>query len=298
MTPDSGTLTQLRAFESVGRNLSFTKAASELFVTPAALSHHVRHLESSLGVPLVRRLHRRIELTPAGELLLAEATVSLRALGRALEVVGRTERDAPLIISVAPYFSARWLTPRLGRFWARSPDTRLQLQHAYHPANFLTDDVAAGINWCPEDVPGSDSTLILHGRLTMVCRPDFLDRLSADPQPSDLLRHRLYYEFDVNHLHDWFAAAGEPTGDFRNADKVDDSHTLRELVVTGNGAGLFFSGLIHEDVRSGLLVAPFEVEVDPGSAYYLLRPRGRGLSPRLEAFIEWLQQETLMDPLD
>ena len=63
MQLDPGMLTRLRAFEGVGRLRSFTQAAQELYVTPAALSHHVRHLEQALGVQLVIRMHRRIDPT-------------------------------------------------------------------------------------------------------------------------------------------------------------------------------------------------------------------------------------------
>ena len=63
VTLDPGTLVRLRAFEAVGRNLSFNLASTELAVTPTALSHHVRHLEEQLGQELFHRLHRQIVLT-------------------------------------------------------------------------------------------------------------------------------------------------------------------------------------------------------------------------------------------
>lgn len=295
MTPDAGILTQLRAFEAVGRHLSFTRAAEELFVTPAALSHHVRHLENALGVTLLERLHRRIELTSAGTQLLPECTHAFKILTRALAEAGRSDDSLPLTVSVAPYFSARWITPRLSRFWSRSPGVELQLHHAYQPANFLTDNLDAGINWCPGDWPNADTTLVLHGRLTMICRPDLLGERD-DLHPRDLLSHRLLYEFDIEHLRAWFRLAGVDVSSFERAEKVDDSHTLRQLVLDGHGVGLFFSGLIKEDVRSGLLEAPFDVEVDPGSAYYLVCPKGRPVSARLRAFIDWLLTESATDP--
>lgn len=208
MEVDSGTLTKLRAFEAVGRHLSFTKAAEELYVTPAALSHHVRHLEEELGVPLVTRLHRRIELTKSGKKLLPECSQALQILSRAVSELKRTDQKETLTVSVAPYFSARWLTPRLGRFWSHHPDIDLRLHHAYQPADFLTDNLDAGINWCPGNWPNAESTLVLHGRLTIVCAPEYLKRLPPDPSPRDLLDHKLMFEFDIDHLTSWFGAAG------------------------------------------------------------------------------------------
>src|SRR6266516_6215762 len=81
---DSGTLVKLRAFEAVGRNLSFNLAATELAVTPTALSHHVRHLEDQLGQELFHRLHRQIVLTETAQQLLAACTSGLSKLDRAV----------------------------------------------------------------------------------------------------------------------------------------------------------------------------------------------------------------------
>ncbi|MDF5757774.1 LysR substrate-binding domain-containing protein [Spongiactinospora sp. TRM90649] len=296
MDLDTGTLTRLRAFEAVGRNLSFARAAQELYVTPAALSHHVRHLEEELGVPLVTRLHRRIELTAHGVRLLPECTRALGILGRAVREVKSADRQEALTVSVAPYFSARWLTPRLARFWARHPDIGLRLHHAYQPADFRDGDLDAGINWCRGDLPDVHSTPVLRGDLTMVCSPGFLRGLPARPSPRDLLGHRLMYEFRTEDLAAWFEAAGAGTAVPERAERVDDSHTLRRLALDGHGAALFFSGLIHDDLRSGALVRPFDVEVDPGSAYYLIRPKDRPIGRRLRLFTAWLMHEIATDP--
>ncbi|GAA3700872.1 transcriptional regulator GcvA [Nonomuraea antimicrobica] len=296
MELDSGTLTKLRAFEAVGRHLSFAKAAQELYVTPAALSHHVRHLEEELGVPLITRLHRRIELSPSGMKLLPECSQALQILSRAVREVKRTDQQETLTVSVAPYFSARWLTPRLGRFWAHHPDIDLRLHHAYQPADFFTDNLDAGINWCPGDWPNAESTLVLHGRLTIVCSRAFLKQLPPDPSPHDLLGHRLMFEFSIEHLIRWFEASGVKLPEPPKADQVDDSHTLRRLALDGHGAALFFSGLIQEDLRTGQLVRPFDVEIDPGSAYYLTRPKDRPVGRRLKLFTTWLMSEIATSP--
>src|SRR4029077_17729959 len=99
MRLDPGVLTRWRACEAVGRLRSFTGAAQELYVTPAALSHHVRHLEHALGVQLVIRMHRRIDLTGEGKRLLADCSEALRILDRAI-TSARHDADArPLTIS-------------------------------------------------------------------------------------------------------------------------------------------------------------------------------------------------------
>lgn len=137
---------------------------------------------------------------------------------------------------------------------------------------------------------------MLHGRLTIVCAPEYLKRLPPDPSPRDLLDHKLMFEFDIDHLTSWFGAAGVELPEPPRADQVDDSHTLRQLALDGHGAALFFSDLLHEDLRAGQLVRPFDVEIDPGSAYYLIRPKDRPVGRRLKLFTAWLMSEIATSP--
>jgi DNA-binding transcriptional LysR family regulator len=288
-------LSRLRAFAAVGRNLSFKRAAEDLHVTQSALSHHVRLLEQELGVQLVTRLHRRIELTASGAQLLAACTEGFGTLSAALQRF-QAPQDGPLTLSVAPYFSARWLTPRLGAFWARHPDIDLQLRHAYQPADFLHESVDAGINWGHGRWPDADATLVLGGELTVVCSPQTLRTLPRKPTPASLLACRLLYEFDAGHWPQWFANAGVAVKRKLKTVQIDDSHALRRSVLDGHGVALFFRGLIKEDLEHGLLCEPFSVTVDPGSAYYLLTPKGKPVGRKLQRFRDWLLREVAANP--
>ncbi|MBA2675914.1 LysR substrate-binding domain-containing protein [Ramlibacter sp.] len=287
-------LAQLRAFVAVARHQSFKRAAEHLHVTQSALSHHVRHLEQDLGTQLVERLHRRIELTAAGRTLLDGCATHFDGLAGAVRQVRHAGDTGALTVSVAPYFSAKWLTPRLGRLWSRHPALDLQLRHAYQPADFPQDDVDAGISWGHGRWSGAESVLLLAGTLTPVCSADYRARLAARPRPAALLKHRLFYEFDAAHWRAWFAAAGV-NGAF-TAVQIDDSHALRRAVLDGHGVGLFFEGLVQEDLRTGQLVQPFKTAVDPGAGYYLVRPRGRPVSSRLGEFMQWILDEARQEP--
>ncbi|MEV1294854.1 LysR substrate-binding domain-containing protein [Pseudonocardia sp. NPDC049635] len=289
-------LAQLRAFEAVGRHMSFTRAAEELWVTPAALSHHVRHLERQLGTALLVRKHRRIELTPTGRELLTGCAQGLQVLKRAVLDAAALEKERPLTVSVAPYFSAIWLTPRLSTFWAAHPDVDLQLHHAYQPMDFFGDQVDAGINWGSGDWPGAATVRLLSGDLTAVCSADLFARLPTPLSPQALLGERLFYEFNVEHWNRWFVEAGvTPTGPI-DAVRIDDSHALRRVALDGQGIALFFSGLIHEDIRRGHLIRPFDVHADPGAGYYLARPVGRVVNEKLSAFWNWVLDEANRNP--
>ena len=296
MALPSTTLNQLRVFEAVARHGSFKQAAGELFVTQAALSHHVRRLEEDLGLPLLQRLHRRIQLTPAGTRLLAEAGRAFQALDAAVESLKSPIQEEPLRVSVAPYFSARWLTPRLGRFWTRHPTIELLLHHAYQPADFARDAASAGICWGHGHWPEVEATLVLSGQLTPVCAPGYLARLPGALAPGVLASHPLFYEFDEDHWRRWFQEQGVALAGPLNARRIDDSHALRRAVLDGHGFGLFFQGLIREDLASGQLAQPFAACVDPGCAYYLTRPKGVPMGPKLQAFTRWILAEAASQP--
>jgi DNA-binding transcriptional LysR family regulator len=205
--------------------------------------------------------------------------------------IKRSAQEDALTVSVAPFFSARWLTPRLGRWWQRHPTIDLQLRHAYQPADFLHDRVDAGISWGHGDWPEADAIRVLTGELVAVCSPAVARKTGRKLAPAGLLGERLFCEFDVQHWQRWFEAAGVALKRKLDVVRIDDSHALRQTAIDGHGHALFFRGLVQEDLRSGLLVQPFDACIDPGSAYYLVRPRRKPVGPHLAAFSVWLLDE-------
>ena len=124
---DSISLLALRAFEAAARRLSFTEAARELHITQAAVSRHIRSLESELSRPLFRRLHRRVELTPAGRTFAGALSIGFQHIRRAVHHARGAAAKA-LRLSVEPAFAARWLVPRLHSFTLAHPEIELQLE--------------------------------------------------------------------------------------------------------------------------------------------------------------------------
>src|SRR5215510_755052 len=109
-------LIAVRYFEVAARHLSFTKAAHELNVTHSAISHQIRALEESLGVPLFRRLNRSLVLTEAGQVFLKPVREAFDKLSEATRLVRLRDGAGPLTVSTMPSFAAKWLVPRLRRF--------------------------------------------------------------------------------------------------------------------------------------------------------------------------------------
>ncbi len=118
-------LNALRAFEAAARHLSFTRAAEELNVTQAAISHQVKGIEERLGVVLFRRLNRALLLTDAGQSYLPAVRDAFDRIAEATGNLKAHDSAGVLTVSVLPSFAAKWLVPRLGGFREAHPDIAL-----------------------------------------------------------------------------------------------------------------------------------------------------------------------------
>ncbi len=288
-------LSALRTFEAVARLGGFTRAAAELGVTQAAVSRHMARLERELGIDLLVRGPRGTEPTDAGTRLFTALRRAFGDIEQALEEIGARGARETLTVSVAPYFSARWLTPRLPRFMGSNPRIDLRLHHSYAPPDFRRDRIDLGINWGSGRWPGTTSEPVLSGEFTAVVSRSVFDALKPKA-PQDLARLTLLYEFDIAHWAAWFAKAGARLPQGAKGLQIDDSHALRRAVLEGQGAALFFAGLVQEDLASGLLVQPFPATVDVGSAYWLNYPSERELPNKAKVFRTWLKQEIEREP--
>ena len=133
-------LNALRVFEAAGRHLSFTRAAEELNVTQAAVSHQIKTLETWLRTPLFKRLNRALMLTEPGQRYLPNVRDALETLESATNGVLQAEENNTLTISVLPSFAAKWLVPRLHRFREQRPDIDVRISATDHYIDFNKDD--------------------------------------------------------------------------------------------------------------------------------------------------------------
>lgn len=281
----------LRAFEAVARSLSFTRAADELGITQAAVSRQVRLLERELGVRLVERRARDNELTAPGRSLSATLRDCFDNMADAISAVSSRPARAILTVSVAPYFSACWLTPRIMRFVETHPQIDLRLHHSYDPPDYRRDQIDLGINWGEGKWPGVVAEPVLDGSLTPLCSPAFVEQGGGLSRPADLLSQNLFFEFRLSDWTAWFAAAGVTDTGKLQATRLDDSNALRRAALDEHGVALFFRSLAQDDLAIGRLVQPFDHAVDTGSHYFLNYPASRELSSGGKAFRRWLRAE-------
>ncbi len=172
-------LNALRAFEAAARHLSFTKAAEELFVTQAAISHQVKALEAALDLQLFRRLNRRLMLTDAGQLYLPTLTEAFDAIDTATARLRADENAGRLVVSVANSLAAKWLLPRLPRFRERHPEIEVEISAADRLVDFGRDNVDMAIRYGLGRYPGLRVDPLMKDTNFPVCSPGLL----AGPVP-------------------------------------------------------------------------------------------------------------------
>jgi len=290
-------LNALRAFEASARHLSYVKAASELYVTPAALSHQVKRLEAYLGVQLFRRLPRGLMMTDVAQRLLPELQDVFRLLDDALEKASEGEQSGPLTISVAPMFAVKWLVPRLGDFDAAHPEIDLRLSSSLELADFGRDGIDAAIRLGGGRYPGLHSDKLFDESLTPMCSPRLLEGEKEKLSPADLERFTLLHDDSMAFSasaptwSSWLAAADAPPVDTTHGPRFAQPEHALQAAVDGAGFALGWRFLARDDVAAGRLVAPFELSLPLGSAFYLVLPEAYAGRPKLAKFRDWLLYE-------
>jgi len=284
-------LNALRTFEAGARHLSFTKAAGELHVTQAAVSHQVKLLEEDLGVSLFRRMTRKLALTEEGRALMRVAGEALDAIaGEAARL-----REAPggrtLSLSLIPTFGVKWLAQRLGRFWAQHPEIELRLHHSIHRADFARDDVDAAVRWGGGAWPGVEAVYLMRAGLVPVCSPALLEGAYPLCAPADLRHHTLLHHDDFVEWTQWLALAGAHDVEARRGPVIDDPSILHQAAIDGQGVALESENLIRADLEAGCLVKPFDIDLDRDNAYYLVAPPRAFERPNVQAFRDFLLAE-------
>jgi len=290
-------LTALRAFEAAARHASFARAADELSVTPAAVSHQVKTLEEHLGVTLFRRRARGLVLTDAGRGYLPALTDGLDRLARATERLRAGEVAGRLVISVLPSFALRWLGPRIGDLMRRYPDLDPEIHSETRSVDFRLDSVDVAIRYGLGHYPGLYAERFLTETVAPVCAPGLINAARPLRRLADLAGHTLLHDSAVLTNEPslawptWLAEAGLDPGLAERGPRFSDSSLLLEAAADGLGLALGRSALTAGDLAAGRLVRPF-AQVRPAEfAYHLVCPRADADTPKVAAFRQWLAEQ-------
>ncbi|WP_169570128.1 transcriptional regulator GcvA [Sneathiella limimaris] len=290
-------LNNLRVFEAAARHLSFSKAAEELFVTPAAVSHQIKSLEEWLGIPLFRRLNRAVMLTDEGQSYLVGVREGLEALKIATEKLMAQGNSGSLTVSTLPSFAARWLLPRLSRFQAKHPEISVKVEATDILTDFNRQSVDLVLRYGSGNYPGLHSELLLQeDSLFPVCSPELVSGPHPLKTPADLAHHTLLHDDLRVDWETWLSAAGVSGVDPKRGVSYNDSSMVLSAAMAGQGVALGRSTLAAEDLKAGRLVKPFDIELKGDSCYYIVCPLEAVGRPQIVAFRNWLFEEVENDP--
>ena len=181
-------ISTLRVFEAAARRQSFHAAASELGLTPSAVSHAIRKMEEALGVVLFERVGRGVSLSSEGQTLMGYTERGFDELQRGLDAVSSSRAPRLLRLHSAPSFASLWLAPRLARFFAQCPDVEVRLSAGVEYARFDAGEFDADIIY---GLPRQEGLVVLplkEETVTPLCAPHIAATMKS---PTDLLRHPL-----------------------------------------------------------------------------------------------------------
>lgn len=187
-------LNALRVFDAAARHLSFTKAAEELFVTQAAVSHQIKSLEDFLGLKLFRRRNRSLLLTEEGQSYYLDIKEIFSALNDATRKLQARSAKGALTVSLLPSFAIQWLVPRLSSFNLAYPGIDVRIQAVDRDEEKLADDVDVAIFYGRGNWPGLRVEKLYAEYLLPVCSPQLLTGDNPLKSPADLAHFTLLHD--------------------------------------------------------------------------------------------------------
>jgi LysR family glycine cleavage system transcriptional activator len=292
-------LNALRAFEAVGRHLSFARAGEELFVTKAAVAQQVRQLEDEIGAPLVERVGRGLRLTEAGVAGMRELGDGFAILARGARAMREANGRRFLVINSSASFAATWLVGRVGKFKAQHPDIDVLLD-----ANPMEDaersNVDALIRWGTGEFAGFSRTLLFKEEVFPVCAPALAHGEHPIRTPQDLKHHTLLHldakpsDSTWPTWSDWLKAAGAAEVETTRGVWFYQMSMAIHAAAQGQGVALTSLAIAADELASGRLIAPFTMSVPTPFGYYFLCRPDQAASPRIAALRDFLVAEAAL----
>ncbi len=278
----------MQAFEAAGRTGSFQAAANELFVTPSAVSHQVKSLESYLGTALFERKTRKIELTLLGRAYLESVTGAFMNIEVATERVRVGQASGELKLAVAPAFLDRWLLPRFNDFTNRYPEIELDIHSSIGVIDFNQSDIDMAVYFGEGKWTDVDMTYLRPSYLVPVCSPYLLEQERV-MEPADLLKFRLLQvRKRPEEWPAWFKLTETPFYPSQGSISFSNGMTAASAAAKGLGVALNDPSLVSQELENGDLMIPIEVVMKLSKSFYLVSQRKRPYTKAMEKFSRWI----------
>ena len=290
-------LNALRAFEAAARHLSFSTAAAELHVTPAAISHQIKALEDDLGIKLFRRLNREVQLTDAGLACLPGLRDGFERIAEAVGRAQRQDASGVLTVSTSPALAAKWLVPRIEKFRVGHPEIDVRVDASMHLVDFTRENVHIALRYGRGRYPGLNTELLLRVEVFPVCSPSLLRGAHPLRKPEDLRHHMLIHDETLANDPScpdwtmWLRAAGVAGVDASRGVRFNQGALAIDAAIGGRGVALTRDVFAADDLNAGRLVRPFGAATPIDFAVYVVTPPALAGVAKVKAFRDWLFAE-------
>lgn len=294
-------LNALRAFEAAARHLSFTRAAEELFVTQAAVSHQIKSLEEHLTIKLFMRKNRALLLTEEGQAYYLDIKDIFTALHDATEKLLARGAKGAITVSLQPSFAIQWLVPRLNAFNLLHPEIDVRIKAVDQPDNSLTEDVDVAIYYGRGRWTNVLAEQLHTEYLIPVCSPLLINGKKPLYTVNDLANHTLLHDTSRRDWKRWFKEVGVKGVNVNHGPIFSHSAMVLQAAVHGQGIALANSVLAKPDIDAGRLVCPFNDVLVSKNAYYIVCREQQADLGKIQAFREWVldtvseEQEQITD---
>ena len=280
-------LNALKAFEASARQLSFTRAAEELFVTQAAISHQIKSLEEHLGIKLFMRKNRSLLLTEEGQSYYSDIKDVFTLLHEATEKLLARGAKGAITVSLQPSFAIQWLVPRLNAFNLLNPDVDVRIKAVDQPDNSLTEDVDVAIYYGRGRWPDLHIDKLHTEYLVPVCSPLLIEKKPLNGI-GDLANHTLLHDTSRRDWKRWFKETGVKGGNVNHGPIFSHSSMVVQAAVYGQGVALAQSVFAKPEIEAGRLITPLETTMISKDAFYIVCRNHQVDLGKIAAFREWV----------
>jgi LysR family glycine cleavage system transcriptional activator len=287
----------LRGFEAAARNLSFTKAAAELFVTQSAVSRQVKTVEDHLGVALFVRRHRALSLTEAGHDLYRATAQALRQLADAADKIRDRGAARTLTVTATIGFASLWLIPRLADFRNQRPDIDIRIAANNKMLDLEREGIEVAVRYCTSKAAPRGAIKLFGEVVLPVCSPKVVTRTAPLAQPGDLRHHVLLHYETPDGVAPWLSwtvwlevmqLPGLKTAGSLRFSQYDQTI---QAAIDGQGVALGTTPLVRQLIKQGRLAAPLAKKFESSRAYYLVTSAEAAVRTEVNDFAGWILRQ-------
>lgn len=285
-------MTALQCFEAAARHLSFTRAAEELHLTQSAVSKQVAQLEEMLRHHLFLRIRRRLQLTPAGSLYLAEVNKILTQVDMSSRyVLTYGEQTEVLKVATQPSFGVRWLIPHLKGFGKRYPNIHLDIRNEMEPFALLQGSADAVFFYGQGTWPGATCVELFGEEVVPVCAPELLQGRELKDASAVAQLVLLQSTSRPEAWHEWFLDQGLHTDNSYHGPRFDTFYMALSAAQAGCGVALVPRYLVAKELAEGSLVMAWNHAMKSNGAHYLAFAEHAAEVPKVRALVEWIKDQ-------